>query len=330
MRFSVLGAGGWGTAVARLLTNAGHETILWARRADRARAIRDDRENETYLPGVGLPIPPLRVQNDLAEALETDAVFLAVPSFAVETLLHAIAEVGPDPLTIINLAKGLDRATARTISEIVTDVLPRSTTFALSGPSHAEEVGRDIPTAVVLAGLDLVQGEELQRAIATPRFRVYLSGDIRGVELCGAVKNVIAVASGISDGLGYGDNSRGALITRGLAELARFGNTLGICDATFFGLAGLGDLVATCTSDHSRNRYVGSRLGAGESLDSILARMNGVAEGIYATEIVRRMAKDRGIDMPITEAVGQLLEGKVDPLQLVDQIMTRAPKREDN
>jgi len=330
MRFAILGAGGWGTAVARTLANAGHEATLWARDPKRARAIEGVQENEKYLPGVRLPIPPLRVASDLGEAIQSaEAVFLAVPSFAAEGLLRAIAETHPAPLTIINLSKGLDRATTRTISELVIDILPNATAFALSGPSHAEEVGRDVPTAVVLAGHDLDRGEMLQRAIATPRFRVYLSSDLRGVELCGAVKNVIAIASGISDGLGYGDNSRGALITRGLAELARFGKSLSISDATFFGLAGLGDLVATCTSAHSRNRYVGSRLGAGESLETILDGMNGIAEGIYATSIVRQMAEEGGIDMPITDAVGRLLDGEVAPLQLVDQIMTRAPKRED-
>lgn len=329
MRFSILGAGGWGTAVARLLANAGHETVLWARNPDHAESIARTRENTKYLPGVNLSIEALDVTSDLEKALNADAIFLAVPSFAVDALLLRISEFAPESPAILNLAKGLDRSTQRTISELVRDRLPAAAAFALSGPSHAEEVGRDIPTAVVLAGEDLELGEKLQHAIATPRFRVYLSRDVRGVELCAAVKNIIALASGISDGLGYGDNSRGALITRGLSEMARFGRTLGICDATFFGLAGLGDLVATCTSKHSRNRHVGARLGAGDSLEAILDEMNGVAEGVYATTIVRQMARERGIDMPITEAVGRLLDGKVDPLHLVDEIMTRSPKRED-
>jgi len=328
MRFSVLGAGGWGTAVARLLANAGHETLLWARDPHQADAIRRDRENAKYLPGVRLPAERLEITTELADGLDADAVFLAVPSFGLDAILRQIASLAPSP-TLVNLAKGLDRATQRTASELIGARLPDASAFTLSGPSHAEEVGRDVPTAVVLAGTDLALGERLQRTIATPRFRVYLSGDVRGVELCAAVKNVIALATGISDGLGYGDNSRGALITRGLAEMARFGRTLGVRDATFFGLAGLGDLVATCTSEHSRNRYVGVRLGSGEPLDRILAEMTMVAEGVFATEIVRDMAAERGIEMPITAAVARLLAGDVDPLTLVEEIMTRAPKRED-
>ena len=328
MRFAVLGAGGWGTAVARLLANAGHETTLWARDPGKAEAIDASRVNVKYLPNVTLPRDHLNVTSRIEDGLDADAIFLAVPSFAVDDLLERIAPFVETP-TLINLAKGLDRATQRTVSELVEARLSGAKPFALSGPSHAEEVGRDYPTAVVLAGKDCNLGVELQRAIATPRFRIYLSEDVRGVELCAAVKNVIALATGISDGLGYGDNSRGALITRGLAEMVRFGKALGIKDATFFGLGGLGDLVATCTSEHSRNRRVGTRLGKGEPLASILAEMEMVAEGVHATGIVRELANDHGIEMPITDAVARLLAGEVDPLALVEEIMTRSPKRED-
>lgn len=329
MRFSVLGAGGWGTAFARLLANAGHDTVLWARDSKQAEAIANERENAKYLPGVRLPSEHLTITSELRDGLNADAVFLAVPSFGIDDLLLTIAPLASASPVLVNLAKGLDPSTQRTVSELIANRLPGASAFALSGPSHAEEVGRDVPTAVVLAGKDCDLGERLQHAVATPRFRIYLSEDVRGVELCAAVKNVIALATGISDGLGYGDNSRGALITRGLAEMARFGRALGIDDTTFFGLAGLGDLVATCTSEHSRNRHVGYRLGAGEPLTQILDEMDMVAEGVYATGIVRAMAEARGIDMPITEAVWRLLEGVVDPLMLVEQIMTRAPKRED-
>ena len=330
MRFSVLGAGGWGTAIARLLANAEHETILWTRKPDHAASLAEARENLKYLPGVALPIDRLTVTSSLEEAADrADAYFLAVPSFAVGELLTRLAEHIPGDSALINLAKGLDRSTRKTVSELIAERLPNASAFALSGPSHAEEVGRDVPTAVVLAGENLDVGERLQREVATSRFRVYLSADVRGVELCAALKNVIALATGISDGLGYGDNSRGALITRGLAEMARFGRTLGIRDKTFFGLAGLGDLVATCTSQHSRNRYVGYRLGAGDNLQAILDEMTMVAEGVYATAIVSEMAKERGIEMPITEAVACLLAGDVTPAELVERIMTRAPKRED-
>jgi len=328
MRFAVIGAGGWGTAFSRLLAIGGHDTVLWARDPKQAEAITRDRRNAKYLPDVEFPSEGLRVTADLSEAVGQDVLVLAVPSFGMADLLKQIAPLADVPPIVINLAKGLDRTTKQTMSELIAGALPGANVFTLSGPNHAEEVGRDVPTAVVLAGRDLELGERLQREFATPQFRVYLSEDIRGVELCATVKNVIALATGISDGLGYGDNSRGALITRGLAEMVRFGRTYGVRDATFFGLSGLGDLVATCTSQHSRNRYVGFRLGRGERLEQILEKMDMVAEGVYATTIVHEIARDRGIEMPITEAVVHLLRGEADPLSLVGQIMTRAPKRE--
>ncbi len=328
MSFAVLGAGGWGTAISRLLANHGHTTVLWARDPERAARIRRERRNDTYLPGVGLP-DTLRITGDLVNAVSADVLVLAVPSIGMPDLLQRIAEVASPPQTVINLAKGMDRSTHKTMSELIADIFPNASVFTLSGPSHAEEVGRDVPTAVVLAGKNLELGRELQCRIATPRFRIYLSKDIRGVETCSTVKNVIALATGISDGLGYGDNSRGALITRGLAEMVRFGRRFGVLEATFFGLSGLGDLVATCTSQHSRNRAVGVRLGQGEPLDDILKDMTMIAEGVFATEVVCQLSREYDIDMPITDAVHRLLHGEADPLSLVNEMMTRTPKRED-
>jgi len=304
---SVVGAGGWGTAFARLLALSGHSVTLWARNPSRAESIDRERENATYLPGVHLPRKGLDVTASLAQALSAETIVLAVPSFAMAQLLGTAAPLLPGPRVFINLAKGLDQGTRRTMSEVVVAAAPGCRVFTLSGPCHAEEVGRDIPTAVVLAGTDLELGRRLQVSLSTPRFRVYLTNDLRGVELCSAVKNVIALATGASDGLGYGDNSRGALITRGLAEMARFGRALGAREETFYGLSGVGDLVATCTSVHSRNRAVGERLGRGETLEAILASMTMVAEGVYATRVVHEMAEERGIDMPITAAVHRLL-----------------------
>lgn len=329
MKFAVLGAGGWGTAVARLLANHDHETVLWARDPDRAAVIDQERCNSKYLPGVALP-KMLAITSDFPAAVGSDALVLAVPSIGMSDLLARIVDSGSSPRIAINLAKGMDCATHRTMSELISDSLPNASVFTLSGPSHAEEVGRDVPTAVVLAGLDLDLGRMLQREISTSKFRVYLSEDIRGVETCSTIKNVIALATGISDGLGYGDNSRGALITRGLAEMVRFGRHFGVQDATFFGLSGLGDLVATCTSRHSRNRAVGVRLGRGESLDDIMGDMAMVAEGVFAADIVHELAREMDIDMPITSAVHRLLRGEADPLSLVNEMMTRSPKREDS
>ena len=328
MKFAVLGAGGWGTAVARTLANQGHVTMLWARCPERAREIGRSRCNSTYLEHVKLP-ESLRVTSRLHDVSDADAVVLAVPTIGMPDLLQCMKDVQLEPSTAINLAKGMDRESHRTMSELILDAFPSVNVFTLSGPSHAEEVGRDSPTAVVLAGRNLDLGKSLQQAIATPRFRVYLSEDIRGVETCSTIKNVIALATGISDGLGYGDNSRGALITRGLAEMVRFGRQFGVQDATFFGLSGLGDLVATCTSPHSRNRAVGVRLGRGEALAEILDEMTMIAEGVFATEVICALADEQGIEMPITRAVRQLLHSEADPLSLVNEMMTRRPKREE-
>lgn len=328
MRISVIGAGGWGTAFARLLTLNGHEVTLWVRNPARAEEIILLRENRMYLPGVMLPQAGLQVTASLPEAIASKTVALAVPSFAMAALLDRIKDLTNEKKVFINLAKGIDRASGKTMSELIESRVAVQAVFTLSGPSHAEEVSQDIPTAIVLAGVDLDLGRKLQLAFANPRFRVYLSEDIRGVELCATVKNIIALATGVSDGLGYGDNSRGALITRGLAEMARFGRVFGVKEKTLYGLSGLGDLVATCTSVHSRNRLVGYRLGKGESLTEILSGMTMVAEGVYATKIVHKMAQERGIDMPITDAVYRLLHGQADPLALVEEMMTRAPKQE--
>lgn len=328
MKFAVLGAGGWGTAFARLLANHGHETVLWVRDADRAALIDQERCNAKYLSGVALP-EALIITADFLTAVAADVLVFGVPSIGMSGLVKQTVDSGSSPRIVINLAKGMDRTTHQTMSELIVSALPNTRVFTLSGPSHAEEVARDIPTAVVLAGTDLDLGRILQHEIATARFRVYLSEDIRGVETCSTIKNVIALATGISDGLGYGDNSRGALITRGLAEMVRFGRHFGVQDATFFGLSGLGDLVATCTSQHSRNRAVGVRLGRGEPLDDIMGDMAMIAEGVFATDIVCKLAREKDIDMPITSAVHRLLRGEADPLSLVNEMMTRSPKRED-
>jgi len=328
VRISVIGAGGWGTAFARLLVLNEHEVTLWVRDPARAAEIDRLRENRRYLPGVILPQAGLRITDSLPEATSSDIIALAVPSFAMAELLGRIKALAKEKV-FINLAKGIDRKSGKTMSELIeSQVTPRAV-FTLSGPSHAEEVGRDIPTAIVLAGTDLNLGKRIQEALGTPRFRVYLSEDIRGVELCATVKNIIALATGVSDGLGYGDNSRGALITRGLAEMVRFGRVFGAKEKTFFGLSGLGDLVATCTSEHSRNRRVGYRLGKGTTLSEVLSDMPMVAEGVYATTIVHEIASEKGVEMPITDSIYRLLYEGADPLALVEEIMTRAPKQEE-
>ncbi|MCD6128967.1 NAD(P)-dependent glycerol-3-phosphate dehydrogenase [Candidatus Bipolaricaulota bacterium] len=328
MQAAVLGAGSWGTAFSRLLARAGHRVTLWARRPEQAAALSRDRENREYLPGVRLPDEVL-ITSDLAEAVAgAQVVFFAIPSFAMRDVARRVAPHLPAGIPIVHLAKGLERPTGLRMSQVLSCVLPGHPLFALSGPSHAEEVGRDHPTAVVLAGEDLGLGARLQHALMTRRFRVYLSDDLLGVEFCGAVKNVLAIGTGISDGLGYGDNTRAALITRGLVEMARFGRAVGARAETFYGLAGLGDLVVTATSEHSRNRRVGLRIGQGESLDEILSGMRMVAEGVFAVEVLYKKAAELGVEMPITEAVYRVLYKGEPPRAQIDRLMLRPPRRE--
>ncbi len=328
MDCSVIGAGGWGSAFARVIANCGHNVILWARDPVNASAIDRLRENRRYLPGVILP-ENLRITASLEEAAGSKILVLAVPSFAVREIVEKIALLTSlDRKIFINLAKGLDRPSGKTLSAVIEEIASPKAVFTLSGPSHAEEVGRDMPTAVVLAGQNIALGKEIQASLSTPRFRIYLSADIKGVEYCSTIKNIIAIATGVTDGLGYGDNSRGAVITRGLAEMVRFGRVFDVQEETLFGLSGLGDLVTTCTSKHSRNRHLGYQLGQGEPIAEILDQMTMVAEGVHATEIIHRLAIGEGIEMPITEAVYRLLCKKGDPLTIVDALMTRPLKRE--
>lgn len=327
----MLGGGGWGTAIARLLARKGHRTRLWVRDPVLASRMAKERENQKYLPGVRLP-ESLVIFSELEEARDFgEVLILAVPSFAMRELARRLVDLLPQgrpDLAFINLAKGLEQGSGKRMSEVLQEELGPRPIFTLSGPSHAEEVGRDFPTTVVIAGADLELGRRLQEALMTERFRVYLSDDLVGVEYGGAVKNIIALAAGISDGLGYGDNAKGALISRGLVEMVRLGVRLGARKETLFGLSGLGDLVTTCTSQHSRNRAVGYRIGRGERLDAILAGMEMVAEGIYATRVVRELAHRLGVEMPITEAVYAILYEGAHPLEKLDELMTREPKME--
>jgi len=333
MDFIVLGGGGWGTAIARLLARKGHRTRLWVRDPALAREMAEERENKKYLPGVELP-ESLEVFTELTALADerANALLFAVPSFAVRELARRVAAVLPGErrrsLVLINLAKGIERESGKTMSAVLREELGSRKVFTLSGPSHAEEVGRDFPTTAVIAGEDLKLGRQLQEALMTERFRVYLSDDLLGVEYGAAVKNIIALAAGISDGLGYGDNAKGALIARGLAEMVRLATHLGARKETLFGLSGLGDLVTTCTSEHSRNRQVGYRLGRGESLEEIMRDMEMVAEGVYAVEAVRRLAREKEVEMPITAAVYEILYEGAKPLDKLNELMTREPKME--
>ncbi len=333
---AVIGAGSWGTAIARLLARKGERVTLWARDRGLVRALVTQGENEKYLPGTPLPPENLRVSSQLSEACQADVFFIAVPSFAVRPLARQLkqaldAERNPKERhpSFISLTKGIEYDTFTTMSQLLRQELGTDDVFALSGPSFATEVACDYPTSVVLAGQNLTRANELQKTLMTERFRVYTSNDLMGVEIGGAFKNVIAIAAGISDGLGFGDNAKGALLARGLAELVRLGKRWAARKETFFGLAGLGDLVATCTSPRSRNRGVGEQIGRGATLDQILSGMAMVAEGIYTVRAVEGLARSEGLDLPISHAVYQVLYDGASPLEQLTELMTRQPKREE-
>jgi glycerol-3-phosphate dehydrogenase (NAD(P)+) len=328
MNIAVLGAGGWGTALACLAAENGHRVVLWARHQHVADSINSSRENLDYLPGVRIPTG-VEADVDTAAVSAADMVISAIPTQYVRAVLQSYRFPLRGKL-IVNAAKGIERGTHLRISQVFRDVLgtPSDEYAVLSGPSHAEEVARGVPTTVVVASTSETAAEIVQRAMSTPTFRIYRSLDVVGVELGGALKNVIAIAAGIVDGLAMGDNTKAALVTRGLAEISRLGTELGANPLTFSGLSGLGDLFVTCTSRYSRNRLVGERIGRGESLDEILASMTMVAEGIATTISALELASDYGIEMPIAEQVYCILfEGK-DPRAAITELMTRQMKRE--
>jgi glycerol-3-phosphate dehydrogenase (NAD(P)+) len=326
MRIAVVGGGSWGTAFASHLAGRGHDVDLLARDAARAAEIQATRENARYLPGVriadGLRVGPL------ADGIAPDAglVVLAVPSRGFAAVLRSV-EI-PAGADVLSLTKGLEPATGRRLSEVAADVLGDASRVAvLSGPNHAEEIARGTPAATVVASQPIALAARLQEVVSTSRLRVYANADVVGVELCGAAKNVIALAAGVSDGLGFGDNAKAALITRGLAEMTRLGASFSADPRTFAGLAGLGDLVATCCSQHSRNRRAGVLLAEGVPAAEIEGRIGMVAEGITTAPTLQRVARERGLELPITERVNALLEGE-SPIEAVSRLMAREPVKE--
>ena len=326
MRISVLGAGAWGTALAVALSQR-HQTSLWTRDPDHAEAIRQSRINARYLPGVRLPAEVL-VQSDLQRTLSsTELVLIATPTSALRAMLRQIASVEIE-LPVVWACKGFERESACLPHEIVASELPGRKCAVLSGPSFALEVARAQPTALILASSDVEFARTMASTLHQTMLRIYYSEDVIGVEIAAAVKNVMAIATGICDGMELGMNARAALMTRGLAEIARLGTHLGGRPETFMGLAGVGDLILTCTGDLSRNRKVGLQLAAGDSLDIILDRLGHVAEGVYSAREVRRIAADNGVEMPISNAVCDVLfEGKT-AAKALHELLARDPKLE--
>ncbi len=326
MNCFVIGNGGWGTALGMVLAGNGHNVTLWGPFTEEIDAIRTAGQNTVYLPGVELPTS-LKWTANPTDVENADLVVVVVPSRFVRATLETFKPHLPENALIVSATKGLDEQTHQRMSEVATDVLGRDIAI-LSGPSHAEEVARGVPTAVTVAGKEFRTLEKIQAAFSGKTFRVYTSDDVIGVELGGTLKNIIAVAAGILDGIGLGDNSKAALMTRGLAEISRLGAALGAKSETFSGLSGVGDLMVTCASRHSRNRSVGERLGKGESLAEIMDGMKQVAEGVWNAKAARDLAAEHGIDMPITEEVCQIVENGKDPRQALTDLMTRTPKAE--
>ena len=326
--FAVLGSGGWGTAVAVHLAQVpGHRVRLWSARGATGRELSESRENRRLLPGVSIP-PGVMLTTDPAEAVAAaDCWVVAVPTAYLRETIGRFAGMRAADVPVVSLTKGIEAQTFRRPSEIIGEVLNTDRVAVLSGPSHAEEVARGMPTSLVVAAADLGLAVWLQERFGTDRFRVYTNADRVGVELAGALKNVIGIAAGICDGLGFGDNAKAALLTRGLVEMTRFGVAHGAEPATFTGLAGVGDLITTCFSPHGRNRRVGDRLGRGEPRAAVLAGPQ-VAEGVYTSRSVFERARRMDLAAPIMTAVYRVLYEDRPPLAAVQELMTRPPTHE--
>lgn len=324
----IIGAGAWGTALASVALSNNYPVRLWAKEPAAVEELNSLGTNSEYLPGAKL-IGDIAATHNLDEVLHCDILVNAIPTQHVRSVWQNAQPKAENPV-LVNVSKGIELHTHLKVSEVLADVLQRTVDFVvLSGPSHAEEVVQQMPTTVVCAGKNIVSTQVVQEAFSTDTFRVYSSDDVVGVEICGAIKNVVAIAAGIVDGIGLGDNTKAALITRGLAEMSRLGVALGAQQQTFYGLAGLGDLFVTCTSQHSRNRFVGEEIGKGKSLSEILASMHAVAEGVPTTEAALDLASTVGVELPITQKVWDILHKGADAKQAISDLMLR-PKRKEH
>jgi len=330
MRAAVIGAGGWGTAISLLLAERAHDVTLWARSAERAEEINISGKNERYLPGISIPTT-IKVTNNAEDLRGNDLYIFAVPSQSLRAVSLQLKDfIASDNALYVSASKGIERGTLLRMTEVMHETLgvDYKRLLSFSGPSHAEEVARKIPTVVLAAGSDERNATIVRDAFSLPYFRVYSSTDVLGVELAGALKNVIAICAGILDGEGYGDNTIAALLTRGLAEMRRLGVALGADSETFSGVAGLGDLVVTCLSKHSRNRRVGYELGQGKTLEEILSGMAMVAEGVTTTESAKSLATKHNIEMPIVDEIYKILFENKAHRQATTDLMLREPKDE--
>lgn len=330
-KIAVLGAGSWGTALALVLADNGLDVTMWAKNKERIAELNTHHTNSRYLPDILLPAS-IRGTTSLAEALEgCGTVVLAVPTKAIREVARQIVQTAESPVTVVHVSKGIEPDSLLRISEMIEQEMPKNAlkdVVVLSGPSHAEEVSLRHPTTVAVSSHSLEAAQHIQDLFMNQNFRVYTNPDMIGVEIGGALKNIIALAAGISDGLGYGDNAKAALITRGLAEIARLGTKMGANPLTFSGLAGIGDLIVTCTSVHSRNWRAGNMLGQGKKLDEVLESMGMVVEGVRTTKAGYQLSQKYDVQMPITQALYHILFKEQDPKKAVDDLMARVKKHE--
>ncbi len=331
MKISILGAGSWGTALAILLYNNSHEVVLWGHRLEHTEELKRYRENIRLLPGAHLPHDILITSNLELAISHAEMIVTAIPSQFLRSVISTLSDEDFSKTYFVNVAKGIENESLMTISEIIRNVLPsakKEKIVTLSGPSFAEEVAKNIPTAVVAASTHIETARMVQQIFMAPHFRVYSSDDLRGVELGGSIKNVMAIAAGIADGANFGDNTKALIMTRGTVELTRLGVALGAKQKTFAGLSGIGDLIVTCVSKHSRNRHVGEEIGKGRQLNDVIDEMEMVAEGVATTKSLHNLAKGLNVEMPIVDAVYHILfEGK-DPIKATFDLMTREAKEE--
>ncbi|NCU16371.1 NAD(P)H-dependent glycerol-3-phosphate dehydrogenase [Pallidibacillus pasinlerensis] len=328
---TVLGAGSWGTALGIVLADNGHNVRLWSYNEEQVNEINNLKTNENYLPGIQLQ-ENIRAYVDLQTALkDVETIVIAVPTKAIREVVQKVSKIIKTPKTLVHVCKGIEPDTLKRVSEIIREEMPddlMKDLVVLSGPSHAEEVSRRQPTTVAVSSENIAAAEYVQDLFMNNNFRVYTNEDIVGVEIGGALKNIIALAAGISDGLGYGDNAKAALITRGLAEITRLGTKMGANPLTFLGLTGIGDLIVTCTSVHSRNWRTGNALGKGQSLEEILAEMGQVVEGVRTTKAAVQLAEKYNVTMPISSILYKVLFENLKPKEAVDELMSRRKTHE--
>lgn len=327
----VFGDGGWGTALALLLHNNGCRVTLWSKFPDYARQMHQTRTNHKFLPGVKIPSDISVISGSLQSVFRNTKSAIIVMAVPTQFCRGVLAELKPyynRNIPIVSVAKGIEQGTLKRPSEIIKEILKSKDIAVLSGPSHAEEVSRKLPTSVVVASGNLELSKQLQHIFSNDYFRVYVQKDMLGVEIAAAIKNIIAIAAGICDGLGLGDNTKSALLVRGMVEISRLGIAMGARRDTFFGLAGMGDLITTCISPHGRNRAVGLRIGKGETLKQIIASMSQVAEGVWTTRAALTLAGKYKVEMPITSQVAQILFDNKDPKRAIRDLIKRPLKSE--